>query len=202
MNDQQAATECATKIYTDCFKEHLEVVAAVESSCAGALDALAKRCVDALLGGGKILFFGNGGSAADAQHLATELTVRFVSDRRALAAIALTTDSSALTACGNDLGFNAIFSRQIEALGRAGDVAIGFSTSGNSPNVVGALELAKKLGLTAAAFTGKTGGKLRGIADPILMIPSATTARIQEMHGILGHILCAEIEDRLGLAAK
>jgi D-sedoheptulose 7-phosphate isomerase len=191
----------ATRIYSDCFKEHQELLASVEANCAAALDELAKCCVTALLGGCKILFFGNGGSAADAQHLATELTVRFVSDRRALAAIALTTDSSALTACGNDLGFDAIFSRQLEALGRPGDVAIGFSTSGNSPNIVRALEAARNIGMTASAFTGRTGGKLRGIADPLLMIPSGTTARIQEMHGLLGHILCAEIEDRLGLTA-
>jgi D-sedoheptulose 7-phosphate isomerase len=147
------------------------------------------------------LFFGNGGSAADAQHLATELSVRFVSDRRALAGLALTTDSSVLTACGNDLGFEALFSRQIEALGRAGDVAIGFSTSGNSPNIIKALQTAREIGMTAAAFSGRTGGKLKEIADPILLIPSNTTARIQEMHELLGHILCAEIEDRLGLAA-
>jgi D-sedoheptulose 7-phosphate isomerase len=202
MSDPHTGRGSATRIYADFFKEHLEVLAAVESSCGAALDDLAKRCVDALLGGCKILFFGNGGSAADAQHLATELTVRFVSDRRALAGIALTTDSSALTACGNDLGFDAIFSRQIEALGRAGDVAIGFSTSGNSPNVLRALEKAREMGMTAAAFTGRTGGKLRTLADPILMIPSGTTARIQEMHGLLGHILCAEIEDRLGLVPK
>jgi D-sedoheptulose 7-phosphate isomerase len=192
----------ASKIYTDCFKEHQEMLAAVEGACAGALEELAQRCVTALQSGCKILFFGNGGSAADAQHLATELTVRFVSDRRALAAIALTTDSSALTACGNDLGFDLIFSRQIEALGRAGDVAIGFSTSGNSPNIVRALTTAREMGMTASAFTGRTGGKLKEIADPILMIPSSTTARIQEMHELLGHILCAEIEDRLGLVAK
>jgi D-sedoheptulose 7-phosphate isomerase len=202
MSDQHAGTGSATGIYSDCFKEHLAVLAAVEAACGVALNDLAERCVEALLGGCKILFFGNGGSAADAQHLATELTVRFVSDRRALAAIALTTDSSTLTACGNDLGFDAIFSRQIEALGRPGDVAIGFSTSGNSPNVVRGLETAQKMGMTAAAFTGRTGGNLRTVAVPILMIPSGTTARIQEMHGLLGHILCAEIEDRLGLVPK
>jgi D-sedoheptulose 7-phosphate isomerase len=200
MTDQkQAPAKSATDIYTSYFKEHLEVLAAVESSCAEALNKLAQCCVDALSSGGKILFFGNGGSAADAQHLATELTVRFIADRRALAAIALTTDSSALTACGNDLGFDAVFSRQIEALGRPGDVAIGFSTSGNSPNVIRALEIARQFGMTAAAFTGRTGGKMRHLADPILLIPSSTTARIQEMHGLLGHVLCAEIEDRLGL---
>jgi len=190
-----------TKIHTDHFKEHAGLLAAVESSCAAPLDTLAARCVAALNSGGKILFFGNGGSAADAQHLATELSIRFVSDRRALAGLALTTDSSALTACGNDLGFDLIFSRQIEAIGRAGDVAIGFSTSGNSPNIVRALQVAREMGMTAAAFSGRTGGKIKDIANPIILIPSATTARIQEMHGILGHILCAEIEDRLGLTA-
>jgi D-sedoheptulose 7-phosphate isomerase len=202
MNDQQASAGSATRIYAHCFKEHLDLLAAAESSCAAALDKLAQCCVDSLLNGGKILFFGNGGSAADAQHLAAELTVRFVADRRALAGMALTTDSSALTACGNDLGFEFVFSRQIEALGRAGDVAIGFSTSGNSPNVVRALETARKMNMTASAFTGRSGGKLSLIADPILTIPSGTTARIQEMHGLLGHILCAEIEDRLGFAPK
>ena len=189
-----------SKIYNSHFTEHAELLAAVQSSCAPALDTLADRCVTALNASGKILFFGNGGSAADAQHLATELSIRFVKDRRALAGLALTTDSSALTACGNDLGFDVIFSRQIEALGRSGDVAIGFSTSGNSPNVVRALETAGHMGITAAAFTGQTGGKLKAIADPIIMIPSPTTARIQEMHALLGHILCAEIEARLGLA--
>jgi D-sedoheptulose 7-phosphate isomerase len=192
----------ATAIFTECFQEHAELLAAVESCCSAAVDSLAQRCVAALQSGGKILFFGNGGSAADAQHLATELSIRFVADRRALAGLALTTDSSAVTACGNDFGFDAIFSRQIEALGRPGDVAIGFSTSGNSPNIVRALETAREIGMTAAAFSGRTGGKLKEIADPILLIPSNTTARIQEMHILLGHILCAEIEDRLGLSQK
>lgn len=132
--------------------------------------------------------------------MAAEFTIRFVKDRRALAAIALTTDSSALTACGNDLGFDQIFSRQVEALGRPGDVAIGFSTSGNSPNVINALEGARSQRLTAAAFSGKDGGKLRGIADPLIVIPSQETARIQEMHILLGHILCAQVEHELGLA--
>ena len=192
----------ATKIYSAHFQEHVDLLAEVESSCAAPLDSLAQRCVAALQAGGKILFFGNGGSAADAQHLATELSIRFVADRRALAGLALTTDSSALTACGNDYGFEALFSRQIEALGKPGDVAIGFSTSGNSPNVVRALQTAVSMQMTAAAFTGRTGGKLKEIADPLLLIPSNTTARIQEMHIILGHILCAEIEDRLGLVPK
>lgn len=189
-----------TAIFQECFREHTELLEAVLSACAAPLEELAERCAVSLRNGGKILFFGNGGSAADAQHLAAELTIRFVADRRALAAIALTTDTSAITACGNDFGFEAVFARQIEALGRPGDVAIGFSTSGTSPNIVRAVGTARHLGLTAAAFSGRTGGKLREIADPILLIPSDTTARIQEMHGLLGHILCAEIEARLGLA--
>jgi D-sedoheptulose 7-phosphate isomerase len=156
--------------------------------------------VAALRSGGKLLLFGNGGSAADAQHLAAEFTIRFVKSRCALAAIALTTDSSALTACGNDLGFDQVFSRQIEALGRPGDVAIAISTSGNSPNVITALERAKTQGLTAAALSGKDGGKLRGIADPLVIVPSQDTARIQEMHILLGHILCAKVEHQLELA--
>ena len=189
-----------TRIFRECFREHEELLTAVRTSCAGPLDMLAKRCADALRSGGKILFFGNGGSAADAQHLAAELTIRFVSDRRALAGMALTTDTSAITACGNDLGFEFIFSRQVEAFGRPGDVALGLSTSGNSPNIIRALETARKMEITAAAFTGGTGGKLKELADPLLLVPSRTTARIQEMHGLLGHILCAEIEDRLGLS--
>lgn len=195
-------SQTASKVYASHFAEHARLLAAAEAACAGPLEILAQRCVSALNSGGKILFFGNGGSAADAQHLATELSIRFVADRRALAGLALTTDSSALTACGNDYGFEALFSRQIEALGRAGDVAIGFSTSGNSPNIIRALETARRLGMTAAAFSGKTGGKLKEIADPMLCVPSATTARIQEIHIILGHILCAEIEDRLGLVTQ
>jgi len=200
MNNSTRGRERATAIFTECFKEHNDLLAAVELCCAEPLNDLAARCVAALDRGGKVLFFGNGGSAADAQHLAAELTVRFVSNRRALAGLALTTDTSALTACGNDLGFDHIFSRQIEALGRSGDVAIGFSTSGNSPNIVNALETARGMDITAAAFTGKTGGKLRAIADPVFLIPSDKTARIQEMHELLGHILCSEIEARMGFA--
>src|SRR6185295_13554858 len=163
---------------------------------------LVEACARSLEAGGKLLFFGNGGSAADAQHLATELTVRYVRDRRALAAIALTTDSSALTAIGNDLGFERLFARQIEALGRRGDVAIGITTSGASPNVLAALATAKAMGLVAAALTGKGGGKVAAIADPCLVVPSDTTARIQEMHITLGQMLCGALEHALGLAGS
>jgi D-sedoheptulose 7-phosphate isomerase len=147
------------------------------------------------------MFFGNGGSAADAQHLATELTVRYKRDRAPIAAIALTTDSSALTAIGNDLGFEQLFARQITALGRAGDVAIGISTSGRSANVLRGLEAARALGIVAAGFGGGDGGAMKGLADPLLLVPSPTTARIQEMHILLGQMLCGALEIELGLVA-
>ena len=166
----------------------------------GAFASLVGACVKSIRGGGKLMFFGNGGSAADAQHLATELTVRYKADRAAIAAIALTTDTSALTAAGNDLGFEQIFARQIEALGRAGDVAIAISTSGKSPNVIAALEQAKAMKLVTAALGGKGGGDLAGIADHLLVVPSDVTARIQEMHIALGQMLCGALEIELGLA--
>jgi D-sedoheptulose 7-phosphate isomerase len=147
------------------------------------------------------MFFGNGGSAADAQHLATELTIRYKANRAALAAIALTTDTSALTAAGNDFGFERIFARQIEALGKPGDVAIAISTSGKSPNVTAALQQAKTMRIVTAALTGKGGGDLPGLAEHVLLVPSSTTARIQEMHIMLGQMLCGAIEIELGLAA-
>jgi D-sedoheptulose 7-phosphate isomerase len=187
-------------VFQRSFASHRELIHPTEQTCREPLERLGTLVVAALRSGGKLLLFGNGGSAADAQHLAAEFTIRFVKSRCALAAIALTTDSSALTACGNDLGFDQVFSRQIEALGRPGDVAIAISTSGNSPNVITALERAKTQGLTAAALSGKDGGKLRGIADPLVIVPSQETARIQEMHILLGHILCAKVEHQLGLA--
>jgi D-sedoheptulose 7-phosphate isomerase len=149
--------------------------------------------------GGKLLFFGNGGSAADAQHIAAELVVRYKSDRRAIAAIALTTDTSTLTACGNDMGFDALFERQIEALGRPGDVAIGISTSGKSPNVLRGLRQARKDGLKTVGLTGGTGGEMGTICDSMITVPSPVTARIQEMHIAICHMLCVALESRLGL---
>jgi D-sedoheptulose 7-phosphate isomerase len=146
------------------------------------------------------MFFGNGGSAADAQHIATELTIRYKHDRVAIAAIALTTDTSALTAAGNDLGFEQIFARQIEALGKPGDVAIAISTSGKSRNVIAALEQARSMRLITAAFGGKDGGDMIPLIDHLLVVPSATTARIQEMHILLGQMLCGALEIELGLA--
>jgi len=184
------------------FAEHRTVTEAAASALTVPFARLTGICVDSLKAGGKLLFFGNGGSAADAQHLATELAVRYVGDRAAIAAIALTTDTSALTAIGNDFGFEYLFARQIEAIGRRGDVAIGISTSGRSANVKLALRQARDMGLKAVAFTGAGGGELAGLADPLLMVPSTTTARIQEMHILLGQMLCGAIEIELGLAEE
>jgi D-sedoheptulose 7-phosphate isomerase len=181
------------------FDEHQAVAAATRAALAAPFARLVEVSLVALRGGGKILLFGNGGSAADAQHLATELTVRYVRDRDPIAALALTTDSSALTAIGNDLGFDELFARQVRALGRPGDVALGISTSGRSRNVINALQAARAGGLVPAALSGGDGGDLKGLADPLLVVPSRTTARIQEMHITLGQMLCGALERGLGL---
>jgi D-sedoheptulose 7-phosphate isomerase len=182
------------------FAEHADVARKTEGALAAAFAGLVGACVKSIRGGGKLMFFGNGGSAADAQHLATELTVRYKANRAAIAAIALTTDTSALTAAGNDLGFERVFARQIEALGKPGDVVIAISTSGKSANVIAALRQAKAMTLVTAAFGGKGGGAMAGLADHLLVVPSDTTARIQEMHITLGQMLCGAIEIELGLA--
>lgn len=184
------------------FAEHIDVARATVDTIAAPFAALLDRCTNAVGAGNKILFFGNGGSAADAQHLATELVVRYKRDRAAIPAMALTTDSSALTAIGNDFGFEHLFARQIDALGRPGDVAIGISTSGQSRNVVLGLEAARDKGMTAAAFSGGSGGDLIGLADPLLLVASETTARIQEMHIALGQMLCGALELELGLVSE
>ena len=181
------------------FAEHHEVARKTEAALGQAFGGLVAACAQSVRAGGKLMFFGNGGSAGDAQHLATELTIRYKQDRAAIAAIALTTDSSTLTAAGNDLGFERIFARQIEALGKPGDVAIGISTSGKSPNVIAALKQAKAMGLVTAALGGKGGGDLAEFADHLLTVPSDTTARIQEMHILLGQMLCGALEIELGL---
>lgn len=178
------------------FAEHENTVSVTRDSVADSFVALVDACSRALEAGGKILFFGNGGSAADAQHLAAELVVRYRVNGRALAAIALTTDTSLLTACANDFTYDDIFARQVEALMKPEDVAIGISTSGNSGSVLKALEAARALGGTAAGLTGRDGGKMVGLADPLVIVPSAVTARIQEMHILLGHALCDMLEKR------
>lgn len=181
------------------YAEHAEVLHRTRETCGPALEAMLEAWTRAVRAGGKLLFFGNGGSAGDAQHLATELTVRFKKSRAPIAALALTTDSSTLTAIGNDMGFAELFARQIAAIGRPGDVAIGITTSGRSANVTRALEAAKAQGLVTAAFAGCGGGELVDLADPMIVVPSDTTARIQEMHILLGQMLCEALERELGL---
>ncbi len=161
-------------------------------------DDIKKACetaVATLKAGGKILLCGNGGSAADAQHIAAELTGRYKTERDALAGIALTTDTSALTAIGNDYGYEFVFSRQLEALGREGDLLIAISTSGNSGNVVKALELARKIGIKTIGLSGRTGGAMNELCELNLVVPSNDTPRIQEMHIMIGHIICQAIDD-------
>ena len=170
----------------------LSVTIARESS--GAIFEAALLIMGCLRNGGKVLFFGNGGSAADAQHLAAELVGRFVRERAGLPAIALTTDSSILTAVGNDYGFEQVFARQIQALGRPGDVAVAISTSGNSANVLEGVKEARKRNLKTIGLTGKDGGTLAQQADVAITIPSTSTARIQECHIAIGHLFCELVD--------
>jgi len=180
--------------------ELIEVSIATKQSllqCQEAVSTIAKvseLLIDALRQGNKVLLFGNGGSAADAQHIAAELVGRFAFDRPALPALALSVNSSCVTAIGNDYGFNQIFSRQLEALARPRDIAIGISTSGNSLNVQNAMSAAKKIGLHTVALTGLTGGSLRNMVDHCICVPSNETPRIQECHILIGHIISELVE--------
>lgn len=175
--------------------DHLETVERSKALLQPVAD-LAEAAISVLRAGGKLLLCGNGGSAADSQHIATELTIRFERDRRALPAVSLTTDTSALTAAGNDFGFEQVFARQVAALGRKGDLLIGLTTSGNSPNVLAALATARELGLVTACLTGRNGGAVarEHRADHCLIVPARDTARIQEVHIFLGHLLCSAID--------
>jgi D-sedoheptulose 7-phosphate isomerase len=163
----------------------------------GKIMDVAKRILAAYRKGNKVLFFGNGGSACDASHLAAELVNRYRKDRAGLPAIALATDMAVVTSISNDYDYTELFSRQIQALGQKGDIAIAISTSGNSPNVLRAVEVAKQKGLVTVGFAGKDGGKLAGLVDYAFVVPSSSTARIQESHITLGHVLCEIIEDEL-----
>ena len=154
-------------------------------------------CIDSIRSSGKVLIFGNGGSAADAQHIAAELVGRYKSERKGLPAVALTTDTSALTSIGNDFGFDQIFQRQVEALAKPEDVVIGISTSGNSLNVVSALRLSKKMGCKIIGLSGNDGGDMNTICDVNIVVPASDTPRIQEMHILIGHTLCQLIEKSL-----
>ena len=182
------------------FDEHNKVASDCKKKLQSSFLNVTKICVSSLKSKKKILFFGNGGSASDAQHLATELTVRFSKNRKAIPAISLATDTSAITAIGNDLGFDHLFSRQIEAIGNAGDVAIGISTSGKSENVINGLKKAKQMGLNCLALTGKHTKDVDKLCDQVISIPADNTSRIQEMHIMIGQMLCNAIEFKLGLA--
>jgi D-sedoheptulose 7-phosphate isomerase len=168
-----------------------------DPAIAATIEAIANACVAALRAGGKVLFAGNGGSAADAQHLAGEFVSRFNFDRPGLAGIALTTDTSVLTAIGNDYGYEHVFRRQVQALGRPGDVLIGLSTSGNSANVVAALSEARAMGVVTVGFTGNRNGRMDALCEHLLRVPSALTPRIQEGHIVAGHTLCGVVESMM-----
>jgi len=171
---------------TQVAQDHAETIAAIADAYSATLGA-----------GGTLLFAGNGGSAADAQHLAAEYVVRYRSTRPPLRAVALTTDTSLLTACANDMGFDEVFARQVEALGRPGDILSLHSTSGESPNVIRAGQTAKAHGVSVVAFLGKSGGPLKDLADLVLIVPSHDTARIQEIHLAVEHLICEMVEERL-----
>ena len=180
--------------------EHLRTVELVRGTLAETINKIGQLLARSLAKGGTLFWCGNGGSAADSQHLAAELVGRFKKDRRALRSIALTTDTSVLTCVANDYSFDDIFARQVEALGRPGDVLIGISTSGNSENVLRAFKAAKEMNMMTIALLGKGGGPAKELADHALVIPSDSTARIQEAHILIGHILCDLIEQELQLA--
>ncbi|UAJ14207.1 D-sedoheptulose-7-phosphate isomerase [Aquirufa lenticrescens] len=176
------------------FEEHIEVAKTTKEHLNGVILEACEIINSAIVRGSKIILCGNGGSAADAQHIAAEFTGRFVKERKALAAISLTTDTSALTAIGNDYGFDKIFERQVEAIALPGDILIGISTSGNSQNVVNAIKKANDIGCITIGLSGNEGGELSRICVSNIVIPSSKTARIQEMHILVGHIFCDYVD--------
>lgn len=181
----------------DIIEESIKVKKGVIKSQLSAIRKAAGIIISALRAGGKVILFGNGGSAADCQHIAAELVGRFLKERKGLPAIALTTNTSILTAIGNDYSYSKIFARQLDALANRKDVAIGISTSGKAANVIEAIELANKKGITTIALTGGDGGELAKIAKISIIVPSKFTPRIQEAHVTIGHIICQLVEDEL-----
>ncbi|HMG10276.1 MAG TPA: D-sedoheptulose 7-phosphate isomerase [Mucilaginibacter sp.] len=179
----------------DALKDHQRTMQRVIDTLIGDIEKACELMTTTLKSGNKVLFAGNGGSAADAQHLAAELTGRFVKERKAFPGIALTVDTSALTAIANDYHFDRVFSRQVEAFARPGDLFIGISTSGNSQSILNAFETATQLGCKTLGLSGRDGGKMNGICDLNIIVPSNTTARIQEMHILIGHIMCQAVDD-------
>jgi D-sedoheptulose 7-phosphate isomerase len=178
------------------INEHLSLVSSV-AQLTPDISNIILMIMDAFRRGNKLLIFGNGGSAADAQHIASELVGRFITERAALPAIALTTDTSILTSVGNDYGYEHVFSRQVEAIAKPSDVVLGISTSGNSGNVFKALVAARQLDCRTIGLLGNDGGKIKDITDASIIIPSKNTARVQEMHILIGHLLCEAIDDQL-----
>ena len=176
------------------FNEHLKVANKTLESIGESIEIAAKICIDCLRSGNKILIFGNGGSAADAQHIAAEIVGRYKKERKGLSAIALTTDNSVLTSISNDYDYSYIFERQVEALGNKGDVLIGISTGGSSTNVINALKISKKLGCQSIGFSGKGGGEFNNLCDVNLEVIAQDTPRIQEMHILFGHVICHLID--------
>jgi D-sedoheptulose 7-phosphate isomerase len=186
-----------TSIIRNHLAANIEMTQKIVESCTADILEITEQIIQVLRDGKKVLLCGNGGSAADAQHIAAELVCRFQMNRHALPAIALTTDTSILTAVGNDFGFETLFVRQVEALGREGDILIGLSTSGSSKNVALAVHRAKQMGLITIAFVGQNPGHVSESADLVLSIPSEITARIQEGHATVGHIICDLVEKEL-----
>jgi D-sedoheptulose 7-phosphate isomerase len=195
---QDYAERKKMSLFLSNLTEHLEVFGTL-----GVLDQPVRDAADvmtaALLAGGKVMFCGNGGSAADCQHLAAEMTGRFIKDRVPLAAISLSTDTSALTCIGNDYSFDEVFARQVRGLGRMGDCLVGISTSGNSGNVRRAFEDARQIGVTTIGLLGRDGGEILALSDYAIVVRNDVTARIQEAHIMIGHTLCGMIEQQLGL---
>ena len=179
------------------FRSHLETIKAVTNNLEDDLIKASELVVSTLNNRNKVFFCGNGGSAADAQHIAAELTGRYKIERRGLPGIALTTDTSALTAIGNDYGYDRVFDRQVEALANRGDLLVGISTSGNSQNVINAFNIAKELGCPTVGLSGRDGGKFNGACDLNVIVPSDNTPRIQEMHILIGHIICQIVDDKV-----
>ena len=179
------------------FQGHLETINKVIETMSEPLEKASQLAVDTLKAGNKILLFGNGGSAADAQHIAAELTGRYKTERRGLPGIALTTDTSALTAIGNDYGYDRVFDRQVESLANKGDLLIGISTSGNSANVINAFKVGQEIGCKILGLSGRDGGDMNNYCDVNLVVPSDDTPRIQEMHILFGHSICQIIDNEL-----
>ncbi len=184
-------------LFSQTLEQHSETIRSLNEIHSD-IDAVATLMIQSLEEGGKIIWMGNGGSAADAQHLAAELVVRFKKNRRALASIALTTDSSVLTACGNDFGYDVLFQRQVEALCSPKDVVVGISTSGNSANIIKGIEAAKDLHAKTVGFLGRNGGAMKELVDHQILVRSEYTDRTQEAHILIGHYLCEVIENALG----